>query len=510
MKLTAETRIAADRDVVWRFSQTPALHARWDLRFTDIDDLPHSADDDRQRFRYATRIGFGLAIEGWGETVGARDRASSALRFGSEGATSLIREGAGSWSYQERDGAVTFSTVYDYETRYGLLGRLIDRLTLRPLMIWATRWSFDRLRLWIERGLEPEIALRVWLAKVLARTALALIWMHEGLVPKILAQRPVEVAIVRDSALYWDTPARALAALGVVEIAFGLWLLSGRAERLTGLLSTFGVCVLATLVIALRPEALADPFGGLSKNAALVACGLTVFLLSACSPRAARATPARVARRRDRSETPFRQALGTDLERVAPLVRLHFAPPPGIHRYEGVMTRVWRAVGVRRWLTAPFLWIGRGMHTLFPETGTNVPFAIVNHVYRGADGVMRMTFDRTFRFAHVERRFVATVHYDAVGGQLLDVLGRPGHLLVELVPAIEGRGMTLGSRRQWITPFGWSIRIPVPRVLAGDATIQEWQEGESSLGIRVTISNPLFGAFFGYEGRFHSADIAPP
>src|SRR5437899_6028666 len=39
MKLTAETLIKSDRDTVWRLSQTPHLHTRWDLRFTDIEYL---------------------------------------------------------------------------------------------------------------------------------------------------------------------------------------------------------------------------------------------------------------------------------------------------------------------------------------------------------------------------------------------------------------------------------------------------------------------------------------
>jgi hypothetical protein len=45
-------------------------------------------------------------------------------------------------------------------------------------------------------------------------------------------------------------------------------------------------------------------------------------------------------------------------------------------------------------------------------------------------------------------------------------------------------------------------------MLVGDATIHEWQDGESSLGIRVTISNQLFGPFFGYSGTFHRVDVS--
>src|SRR5437870_6385440 len=142
MKLTAETLIKSDRETVWRLSQTPLLHARWDLRFTDIEYLPRESSAEPQRFRYATRIGF--AVKGWGETIGDPERSTSALRFGSTDAKSIIREGTGSWTYSEQAGTVRFSTVYDYTIRHGWFGRVLD-LLFRPLMIWATRWSFDRV-----------------------------------------------------------------------------------------------------------------------------------------------------------------------------------------------------------------------------------------------------------------------------------------------------------------------------------------------------------------------------
>ena len=207
MKLTAEIFIQADRQTVWELTQTPEMHARWDLRFTHIEYLPRVSTDEPQRFRYATRIGFGRTVEGWGETVGHSRGGTSALRFGSDDPKSLIREGAGSWTYEETNGGVRFSTIYDYSTRYGFIGRLLD-LLFRPLMIWATRWSFDRLRIWIEDGTPPETSSRLWIAKTAARCALGLVWIYEGLVPKILAPDPAEIALVERSALWWGAPGR--------------------------------------------------------------------------------------------------------------------------------------------------------------------------------------------------------------------------------------------------------------------------------------------------------------
>ena len=72
----------------------PALHPLWDLRFTDIRYLPRPDPAAPQRFVYETRIGFGLSIEGEGETVAAREDASGAR-------TSALKCGCWSSSYSE-------------------------------------------------------------------------------------------------------------------------------------------------------------------------------------------------------------------------------------------------------------------------------------------------------------------------------------------------------------------------------------------------------------------------
>jgi len=160
-KIYVQIDIRAPIDGVWRLTQTPDLHQRWDLRFTEITYLPRPDDSQPQRFLYTTRIGFGLKIRGEGESVGARDgpggARTSALRFWSQDPKSLIREGSGYWKYVPHgdDGrTILFLTLYDYGVRFGALGRLLDRLLFRPLIGWATAWSFDRLRLWIEKDID--------------------------------------------------------------------------------------------------------------------------------------------------------------------------------------------------------------------------------------------------------------------------------------------------------------------------------------------------------------------
>ncbi|MFD3504680.1 hypothetical protein ACFWWT_22865 [Streptomyces sp. NPDC058676] len=172
MGLYIEARIRADLDDLWTRTQEPSRHQRWDLRFTEIDHLPR-AEGQPQRFRYATRVLPGLTVAGTGVSAGERTRPdgtrTSALRFASAHPLSLLAEGSGYWRYIPDGDGVRFLTGYDYRPRWGAFGALADRLVFRPLMGWATAWSFDRLRLWLERGITPERALRNWLAELLVR-----------------------------------------------------------------------------------------------------------------------------------------------------------------------------------------------------------------------------------------------------------------------------------------------------------------------------------------------------
>ncbi|HEY9366879.1 hypothetical protein [Streptomyces sp.] len=175
MGLYIETRVRADLETLWERTQEPAEHQRWDLRFTEIDYLPR-VDGEPQRFRYATRVLPFLVVAGTGVSAGERHRAGgdrvSALRFASPHPLSLLAEGSGYWRYVPGPDGIRFLTGYDYRPRWGRLGRIADRLVFRPLMGWATAWSFDRLRLWCEHGIAPERSRTHWQLELAARALL--------------------------------------------------------------------------------------------------------------------------------------------------------------------------------------------------------------------------------------------------------------------------------------------------------------------------------------------------
>ncbi|MEU9714833.1 hypothetical protein [Streptomyces sp. NPDC047976] len=175
MGLYVETVIRTGMDELWERSQDPAQHQQWDLRFTSIDYLPR-AEGEPQRFRYATRVLPFLSVAGTGISAGERHRPDgtrvSALRFASGHPLSLLAEGSGYWRYVPGPDGIRFLTGYDYRPRWSRFGALADRLAFRPLMGWGTAWSFDRLRLWCERGTPPGRALARALAETVLRALL--------------------------------------------------------------------------------------------------------------------------------------------------------------------------------------------------------------------------------------------------------------------------------------------------------------------------------------------------
>jgi hypothetical protein len=179
-RIYVETTIAASMDRVWLATQDHRQHPRWDARFGRIDPVPGSAP---AAFTYATAVLPGVEIAGYGVHSGERQQAGgavSALRFGSADRRSPIREGSGYWRYVLVPGGVRFLTGYAYRTRWGRAGRLVD-LVFGPAFGWATAWSFDRLRLWLEHGVTPERArLHAALELVLRATLVAAAGLLDG------------------------------------------------------------------------------------------------------------------------------------------------------------------------------------------------------------------------------------------------------------------------------------------------------------------------------------------
>jgi len=288
-----ELDIAADMDRLWTHTQDPRLHREWDLRFTEIAYLPRERPDDPQRFLYRTRIGFGLAVSGTGESraslVPRTGERLSTLAFGSGQRLSLIRRGGGYWRYRPNGNGVTFSTKFDYETRFGLIGRLFDRLLFRPLFGYATAWSFDMLRIWLERGIAPAVSLQRAAVHYVCACILMLLWLYAGLVPKLLYPEGGELQLFRASGLFPGSGEDLLLpALGLAEILLGLATAALHRRRAVYLTQAALLAALAAAALIGSPELLASPFNPITLSVPMLALGLCAAMTAADVPRAGR------------------------------------------------------------------------------------------------------------------------------------------------------------------------------------------------------------------------------
>jgi hypothetical protein len=282
-----EIEIHDSLDRVWQLTQQPGLHQRWDLRFTSITYLPR-AEGEPQRFLYETRIGFGLAIRGTGESVATLSTTggamTSSLKFASADSKSLIREGSGYWRYVPLETGIRFFTWYDYRVRFGVLGRIVDRVAFRPLLGWATAWSFDRLRLWAEKDQSPESSMILWLIHALVRITVAFVWIWHGLIPKLLFHSPDELLTLREAhvSTHW------LPLVGAAEITIGLLNLITWNLRPVLLLDALCMMLLVSCVAIFSPEYLTTGFNPITLNLSVFVLCVIGWLASASMPSARR------------------------------------------------------------------------------------------------------------------------------------------------------------------------------------------------------------------------------
>jgi hypothetical protein len=240
---------------------------------------------------YKTSIGFALEISGKGETLGTRlndDQRTSALKFWSDDPKSLIKVGSGYWKYDQRACGVRFLTGYNYETRFGGLGRVFDRLIFRPLIGWATAWSFDRLRLWIENGIDPSTSLYNSMTHALARLTLIFIWFYQGLVPKLLFSHHDELVMMAATGVPSDVTPLAVQLFGLVEILFAFFLLLSWKHRRVLLINILLMIFAALGVAVSSPSYLVAAFNPVTLNIAVIILALIGYLSSAYLPSASR------------------------------------------------------------------------------------------------------------------------------------------------------------------------------------------------------------------------------
>ncbi|WP_227938833.1 DoxX-like family protein [Alkalihalobacillus deserti] len=294
-----ETLINSDIEKVWGYTQDPEIHQQWDLRFSNIDYLPKEKENDPQRFLYKTNIGFGISIAGKGEsikTIHKDDERMSSLKFWTDHPLSLIEEGSGYWKYVTTDSGIKFFTQYDYKTRFGYVGRIIDQL-FKPLMGWATAWSFDCLRLWLEKEIPPRISFIRSIIHFISSFVLAFIWIYQGLVPKVLYQEAGELALLEGTGWFQGQEGLFLYALGTIQIIFGLLFLRFSRTKLLHIINILALLCLGFGALMSQGIVFAAPFNPTTITIAMIGYSVIALVNIRDLPNASNCKRQRVSRR---------------------------------------------------------------------------------------------------------------------------------------------------------------------------------------------------------------------
>jgi uncharacterized membrane protein YphA (DoxX/SURF4 family) len=155
-------------------------------------------------------------------------------------------------------------------------------------MGWATAWSFDRLRLWIERGIDPATSLRHSVAYAVARFAVAFVWLYQGLVPKVIFKHPDELTMLRTLTASNSSARFVCLGMGWVEIAIGIAMILGWRFRSLLWFTLIAMVVAVSIVVLKAPAFLAAPFNPISLNVSIFALAAIALLIGRDLPSARR------------------------------------------------------------------------------------------------------------------------------------------------------------------------------------------------------------------------------
>lgn len=106
---------------------------------------------------------------------------------------------------------------------------------------------------------------------LLIRIAIALVWLYEGVWCKLLDRMPHQVEVVAAHPLFGPGSARAvLKAIGLVEVALAVWVLSGWQPIYAAMAQTVLLVGMNANGLLFSRHAIPDPGGMVFKNFAFI------------------------------------------------------------------------------------------------------------------------------------------------------------------------------------------------------------------------------------------------
>ena len=195
----------------------------------------------------------------------------------------------------------------------------------------------------------------------------------------------------------------------------------------------------------------------------------------------------------------FDQVLGPHFDELPAVFRAQYFPSEESRVVlEGQMRRVWR----RGWWLWPLFWLASWFEILFPETGHDVPVRVdISSGMRGREPTH--IWRRRFEFPNRRRHFTSRMVYDSGLGRIVETVGPGGLLGVAWKMEFDPPGTLRLSADRWVLRLGrWRVSLPSWVLGTGRAVQQADSTSEDAFSIDLTISHPLLGDVFGYEGTF--------
>lgn len=198
----------------------------------------------------------------------------------------------------------------------------------------------------------------------------------------------------------------------------------------------------------------------------------------------------------------YERVLGSDFQRLHPQIQQRFGFSSADKR-ASIGTGVMEEIRHGPPYTLPFLYVGSWRRIMFPESGRDIPFQIVNYAYVDTLGRETVTWIRTFQTRR-PRRFDAYMIYSEQRGRIVDYLGTHQHLAVDIdfkVAPDGGVSLRSGAQRFYEGALGFSF----PMIFSGIAEVHEWYDDTvHCFRIEVIVRNTAWGRLFGYKGHFQA------
>jgi len=197
--------------------------------------------------------------------------------------------------------------------------------------------------------------------------------------------------------------------------------------------------------------------------------------------------------------TIYSTLLGEQFQKLHPKLQHRYALPLDQPFYaKGVMHQIQTG---SKWLT-PFYQFAAKLNFLFPESGEKIPFTIANRSLINRDNEAEVSWERTFFFPNVTRKFNAAMTIDLDRQLVKDYLGDLPVFYSDLLFDVTQEGfLVITSGTQKIAVCGKEILLP--HLLKGRVTVVEgYDDVKDVYTIHVSIYNSLIGRIMMYAGEF--------